>query len=174
MARTNRGAQSQHEDQHEDQHEGQAPEAESSITLDDLDAAFVLAAPLAATAAPKNKRSEVQAKMDAKVLEVHALWIKAGRPSVWGRQVESGCVVTYFLSPEAVSAREKLINKACAFHGNIRPKYGTQFVVTEELLSKFNLPAEYLGRKALSFTVVDKRERSTGTTATSAGEGASA
>ena len=178
----------------QDEHEGQPTEGqptegqptegqptEGAATLDDIDGAFILAAPLATVAQPKNKRNELQEKMDKKVLEVHELWVKAGRPSVWGKQVESGCVVTYFLAPEHVSAREKLVNKACDFHGNIRAKWGTAFTVTPEMRAEMakkgvNLPEDYVGRTALSFTVVDKRARTSTPSASqaTAGEGASA
>lgn len=191
MARqTRHEGQDQHEGQHEGQEgqEGQQNEGQegqqNTASIDDLDAVFVLAAPLATVAAPKNKRNEQQEKMDKKVLEIHERWVKAGKPSVWGKQVETGCVVTYFLLPEAVAARVKLVNKAADFHGNLRAKWGTAFDVTEEIRADMarrgvNLPEEYVGRKAVSFTIVDKITRKPATSATSAaqpgtGEGASA
>ncbi len=122
---------------------------------------FILAADLTKVSAPQRERSPKQAAMDTKVKGMHDHWIAVGRPSQWGRLVETKCVTTYFVTPDRSAEIKKLVNRAVALHGT-RARYGSSFVVTPEMQGRFNLPESYIGREAISFAVMDKRERRSG------------
>jgi len=122
--------------------------------------AFLLTAELAGTTAPVRARNDKQRAMDTKVKELHAAWIKAGKPSTWDAMVKSQVVATYFTEPDKTAELHKLINRAVTFH-TLRVRMGTPFRVTEAHIKRFGLPSQFLGREAVSFAVLDKRPRAT-------------
>lgn len=145
-----------------------AKPAKPEMSVADIDGGFILTAELATVSAPVRARNDKQRAMDKKVKELHALWIKASKPSTWDAMVKGGAVATYFVEPDKSADLHKLITRAVSFHG-LRSRMGTAFKVTEAHVAKFKLPAEYLGREAISFAILDKRPR-----ATSDGKSASA
>src|SRR5271156_5749637 len=52
--------------------------------------AYTLSPELAKETAPKRERNPRQQALDNKVESAHAHWVSVGRPSVWGKIVESG------------------------------------------------------------------------------------
>lgn len=137
-----------------------AKPAKPEMSMEDIGGGFILTAELATTTAPVRARNDRQRAMDTKVKELHALWVKAQKPSTWENMVKGGAVATYFLEPDKTADFHTLINRAVAFHG-LRSRMGTAFKVTEKHIAKFNLPAQYLGREAVSFAILDKRPRAT-------------
>lgn len=145
--------------------------ATAELSLDFIsDGGFVLTAELATTTAPVRARSERQLAMDKVVRQLHAKWAATGRHSTWDAMVKAGAVATYFVEPDKSADFHKLINRATTFvkvgeESNIaiRSRMGTAFKVTEQHIAKFKLPAEYLGREAISFAIMDKRPRATTT-----------
>lgn len=137
-----------------------AKPAKPEMSVADIDGGFILTAELATVSAPVRARNDKQRAMDKKVKELHALWIKANKPSTWDAMVKGGAVATYFVEPDKSADLHKLITRAVSFHG-LRSRMGTAFKVTESHVAKFKLPAEYLGREAISFAVLDKRPRAT-------------
>lgn len=136
------------------------PEAESLSLNDITSGAFMLPAELAESSAPVRARNEKQQAMDNKVKELHAAWIKAGKPSTWAKMVEGKTVATYFVEPDKSAELHKLINRAVALHG-VRSRLGTSFRVTEKHVAAYGLPKHYVGREAISFAIMDKRPRAT-------------
>lgn len=142
------------------------PEAKPEVKTDDglsLDfigtGGFMLAPELATAAAPVRARSDKQKKMDEVVAKLHKAWVAAGKPNTWEKMVAGRCVTTYFVEPDKAADLHKLINRAVTFHG-LRSRMGTSFKVTSAHVSKYNLPANYEGREAVSFAILDKRPRS--------------
>ena len=119
---------------------------------------FMLPADLTEETAPVRARSDKQTAMDAKVKELHTAWVKAGKPSTWDGQ--SKVAATYFIQPNLAADLHKLVNRAAAYHG-LRVRMGTPFKVSEKHVSRYGLPANYLGREAVTFAVLDKRPRTT-------------
>lgn len=136
------------------------PEVQT-LSLNDIESgAFMLPAELSDTAAPVRARNEKQQAMDKKVKELHAAWLRAGKPNTWANMVAGKTVATYFTEPDKSAELHKLINRAVALHG-VRARMGTSFRVTEKHVAAYGLPAHYLGREAISFAVMDKRPRAT-------------
>jgi len=119
---------------------------------------FMLPADLSEETAPVRARSDKQTAMDAKVKELHTAWVKAGKPSTWDGQ--SKVAATYFIQPDLAADLHKLVNRAVSYHG-LRVRMGTPFKVSEKHVSRYGLPANYLGREAVTFAVLDKRPRTT-------------
>lgn len=148
-----------------------AAAAAATPAADEIDLAFIesglmtLAPELANQAAPQRARSDKQAAMDARCEKLHAAWVKASKPSVWAKLVETNCVATYFVEPEKTASLKKLVRRAATFH-DVRVRWGTSFKATETLIAKYNLPKEYLGREVVSFAIMDKRPRAANGTAT--------
>lgn len=130
------------------------------LSLDFIGGAVILTSDLAVQTAPKNQRSEKQSKMDEVVKRLHTAWVNAGRASQWPKMVESKVVATYFVEPNKSAELKRLINRAVTFH-NVRARFGTSFVATEALVTKHNLPKEYIGREVISVAIMDKRPRTT-------------
>ncbi|HVH71547.1 MAG TPA: hypothetical protein VNB49_10605, partial [Candidatus Dormibacteraeota bacterium] len=126
----------------------------------DLTAPVMLDPELTKTSAPQRERSERQQQMDATVAKLHEHWAKVGKPSVWGKMVETKSVATYFVAPDKAGDLRKLINRAGTLHG-LRIRYGSEFAVSEKLRERYNLPENYVGRTVVSFAVMDKRPRAT-------------
>jgi hypothetical protein len=128
--------------------------------------AFTLAADLADVTAPVRARNEKQMAMDKMVKNLHAKWLAidpAKRPSTWDGLVKAGCVATYFVQPELAADLHKLISRAVTLHG-VRSRIGTSFLVTDTVRANMlkrgiNIPEAYLGREAISFSILDKRPR---------------
>lgn len=134
--------------------------AKPEVTIDDINGGFMLTADFATQSAPVRARNERQQAMDKRVKELHALWVKANKPSNWDAMVKAGVVATYFSEPDKSAGFHQLINRAVAFH-SLRARMGTSFKVTEKLIAQHGLPKEYLGREVISFAVLDKRPRAT-------------
>jgi hypothetical protein len=135
--------------------------AKAELTTDFIsESAFMLAPELASQTMPTRARSEKQHQMDVQVARLHAVWVKASKPSTWDAMVKGGAVATYFVQPELAADLHKLISRAITFHG-LRARMGTAFKVTDKHVVQYHLPAEYLGREAVSFAVLDKRPRAT-------------
>jgi len=138
-----------------------AAAAKPELAVDFIsDGAFLLTAELAGTTAPVRARNDKQRAMDTKVKELHAAWVKAGKPSTWDAMVKAQVVATYFTEPDKTAELHKLINRAVTFH-TLRVRMGTPFRVTEAHIKRFGLPPQFLGREAVSFAVLDKRPRAT-------------
>lgn len=129
--------------------------ATPELSVDFLASPITLAPDLVKATAPAHERSEQQKKIDEIVKNVHGQWKEAGKPSQWGKCVADKLVVTYFLLPAQVSEVKKLVNRATVLH-EVRVKYGSEVTVTEALVKRYGLPADYLGRTVLSFTIMDK------------------
>lgn len=181
MARTRQTAEaneqtSEQTEQTAEQTEQQSQNGEQTAETTELDLDFlseggmILAEALSAETMPVRARNERQQVMDAKVKAAHENWTAKGKPGDWNSQVKAGVVVTYFPAPDKSADLKKLINKAADFH-NTRVKYGSSFVVTEKHIERFNLKPTLLGHEAISFTIMDKKARSTRTTASTSSEG---
>lgn len=139
-------------------------EAKPTLDTDFLASPFTLDgdAELVKATQPQRERNAKQTQMDGVVAKAHARWVEVGKPSVWGKIVETKSALTYFVQPELAADLKKVIGRAGTFHG-LRIRYGTSFLVTEGIVSKYNLPADYVGREVVSFAVMDRRPRATAT-----------
>lgn len=136
---------------------------DSGLTADFLSQPVTLdmtAAPdFVKASAPQRARSERQQAMDKTVEALHDKWMTAGRPSVWGAIVAAKVQGVYFLPAEQVASFKKLVNRAKLLH-DYRIKWGSDFVTTADMVTRFGLPAEYEGRSCVMFAAMDKRPRS--------------
>lgn len=131
-----------------------------SLTTDFIaSGAFMLPAELSTATAPVRARNEQQRAMDTQVKGLYTKWQQNGKPTTWDAAVKAGVVATYFIAPDKAPAFKKLITRAVAFTAGTRVRWGTQFKVTEKHVTAFKLPADYLGREAISFCIAAKRER---------------
>jgi hypothetical protein len=121
--------------------------------------AYTLAADLADVAAPQRVRPAKQQAMDKVIAAIHARWGQVGRPTTWAKLMETHVVKSYFVQPDQAGEIKRYIGSAAKLHG-VRIKYGSEFIVSEALITKHNLPADYLGRTVISFAVMDKRPHS--------------
>lgn len=118
--------------------------------------------------APRNARSDEQVTMDLVVSDYHKRWIASGRKSKWAdlaaavvtsaNGTRKRVVATYFVSPEAAPKLKTLANKAGQLL-DVRIRYGTSILVTEDLAKRHGLPGTHVGREAVSFAVMDKSTR---------------
>ena len=130
----------------------------AGFDLDFLSSPALLSTQLAKATAPAHERSESQKRIDDVVRRTHELWVASGRPAQWATCVSKHVVITYFTDPAQSADLKKLINKACLLHG-VRVRYGASVIVSEALAKQYALPASFLGREVVSFTVMDKRKR---------------
>jgi hypothetical protein len=121
----------------------------------------LLPSELAKTTAPKNARSEDQSAMDALVKRLHEAWTRAGNPTgAWPVLVEKRVVATMFVAPEDAAKRKDMIKRAATYLG-VYHKFGTPYVLTEELAKRYGRPASEVGMEGISVVVMDKRQRGT-------------
>jgi hypothetical protein len=141
-----------------------APQTAAPKTDAPQTAAFdfvLLPSELAKTTAPKNARSEDQAAMDTLVKRLHEAWIRAGKPTgAWPVLVEKRVVATMFVAPEDAAKRKDMIKRAATYLG-VYHKFGTSYVLTEELAKRYGRPASEVGMEGISVVVMDKRQRET-------------
>lgn len=130
---------------------------------------------------PQRKRNDKQRAMDAIAVRSYAAWVERGRPSVWAKLP----VITYYLDPDKVADRRKLIRKACEAvkpqpytrddgeriePTGVRVRFGAEeFVLTDEKAAKIGRPDD-AGKTVLSWVAVDKR-KSNRTAANGDGDG---
>lgn len=130
----------------------------SKITPDAINAAVLAAEDLVTAAQPMRERSAEQKVMDGVAVKAYAEWVKAGRPSAWGKVP----VVTYFVTAEEAPAYRYLIKRACAIvppDGNsigVRVRFGNEFTLSEQMAQKINRPDD-AGKTVLAWAAVDKR-----------------
>lgn len=173
-------------EQHEgEQHEGEqtgltdeqkaakaAAEAEElAAELADIESATEAPAELLDETTPTRKRGDLQRAIDAIALRTYEAWIEKGRPSVWAKLP----VITYYLDPEKVAERRKLIRKSPQVvraqpyrrddgeyiePTGVRIRWGADdLVLTHEKAEKIGRPDD-AGKTVLSWCVVDKRKSS--------------
>lgn len=121
------------------------------------DGGMILAEALASETQPIRARNDRQQVMDAKVNQLHKLWLSKGKPSDWNSMVRAKVVATYFPEPDKSTEFKKYVNRAVLLHG-VRVRWGSSFVVTLQHIEKFNLDKSLLGHEAISFAILDKRE----------------
>lgn len=130
----------------------------SKITADAINGATLAAPDLVAAAQPMRERSAEQKEMDKVAERAYAEWVKADRPSAWGKVP----VVTYFVTAEEAPAYRYLIKRACAIvkpEGNsigVRVRFGNEFTLSEQMAQKINRPDD-AGKTVLAWAAVDKR-----------------
>jgi hypothetical protein len=130
----------------------------SKISADAINAATLAVPDLVQAAQPMRERSDEQKVMDKVAEKAYAEWVKADRPSTWGKVP----VVTYFLSPEDVPAYRYLIRRACAIvppDGNsfgVRVRFGNEFTLSQQMAEKIGRPDD-AGKTVLAWAAVDKR-----------------
>lgn len=102
-------------------------------------------------AQPKNKRSDAQVALDEKVPEIHAAWVKAGKPSAFAKIP----TVSYPVHPTRASNMHGMIRKAADFHG-LRARFGQDVVITPEVANALGLPDTQHGNVLVTFGIMDK------------------
>lgn len=130
----------------------------SKITPDAINGATLAAPDLVSAAQPMRERSPEQKVMDGVAVKAYAEWVKADRPSAWGKVP----VVTYFVTAEEAPAYRYLIRRACAIvppDGNsigVRVRFGNEFTLSEQMAEKIGRPDD-AGKTVLAWAAVDKR-----------------
>jgi hypothetical protein len=143
----------------------------SKITAEAINAATLAAPDVIAAAQPMRERSPEQKQMDKVAQRAYAEWVKADRPSAWGKVP----VVTYFLAPDDVAAYRYLIRRACAVvqpEGSsigVRVRFGNEFTLSQQMAEKINRPDD-AGKIVLAWAAVDKRSTEERKTETAGGE----
>jgi hypothetical protein len=135
------------------------PQPSTDLDLDFLaTGGMMLAEALASETQPVRARSDRQQVMDVKVKALHSAWVDKNKPGDWNALVKAGVVATYFVEPDKSARFKQYVNRAALLHG-VRVRWGSSFVVTKQHIEKFNLPAEFEGREAIAFAILDKRPR---------------
>jgi hypothetical protein len=130
----------------------------SGIELDAINAAALAPADLIEASAPTRERKPEQKAMDEVAAKAYAAWLKAQRPTVWGKMP----VVTYFLTEEEVPGYRYLIRRACSIvepaegSPGVRVRFGNEFTLSEEMAAKIGRPDD-AGKTVLAWAAVDKR-----------------
>lgn len=130
----------------------------SKVTLDAINAAALAAPDLVTASAPTRERSTEQKAMDAVAEKAYAAWLKADKPTVWGKMP----VINYFLTDEEVAPYRYLIRRACSIvepaegSPGVRVRFGNEFTLSETMAAKIKRPDD-AGKTVLSWAAVDKR-----------------
>lgn len=130
----------------------------SKVTLDAIGRASLAAPDLITASAPTRERSVEQKAMDAVAEKAYAAWLKADKPTVWGKMP----VITYFLTDEEVAPYRYLIRRACSIvepaegSPGVRVRFGNEFTLSETMAEKIGRPDD-AGKTVLSWAAVDKR-----------------
>lgn len=132
--------------------------ADDPFSPENLASPLAMPASLAQRSQPtKGGRSPAQAALDKVVESVHTRWIDAGKPRTWPDLVAAGVVAGYWLEPHAAEKMKKMLTSG----GNLlnyRIRYGTYANRSDDM--------EQDGKVFLSFSVLDRRPRTSSTNAT--------
>ena len=147
--------------------------AEKAAAIADIQGVFIVPEDLAKATVPVRKRNDFQLAMDQVAQDAYDRWIEKGRPTVWARMP----VVTYFLDPEDVAERRKLIRKTTAAVrpeegvSGVRIRFGKEaFTLTEEMAARIGRPDD-AGKTVLSWAVQNKRSNTQANGADAEGDG---
>lgn len=111
-----------------------------------------------AAAQPKNKRSPAQLALDGIVPQIHEAWVKAGKPSAFGKLP----TVSYPVAPEGAAKLRTMIRKAADVQEpqKMRARFGQDVTITPDMAVTMGLdPEADAGKTLVTFAIMDKATR---------------
>jgi hypothetical protein len=112
-----------------------------------------------AAGAPTRARKPEQEAMDEVAAAAYAAWVKADRPSQWGKMP----VVTYYLTDEELPKWRHLIRRACLFvepeapDTGVRVHFGNEFTLNEKTAARIG-HVDDVGKTVLMWAAIAKRK----------------